>query len=59
MKVAGGGRPQRRGGRPRQALSVPRVQGERDRGEQRAAGAPEEEILADRPDKGAFNLRGH
>ena len=25
----------------------------------RAAGAPEEEILADRPDKGAFNLRGH
>ena len=25
----------------------------------RAAGAPEEEILADRADKGAFNLRGH
>ena len=58
MKVAGGGRPQRRDVLGKHCPSR-EVQGERDRGEQRAAGAPEEEILADRPDKGAFNLRGH
>ena len=46
VKVAGGGRPQRR--EVVGKLSVPRVQGARDRGEPRAAGAPEE-ILADRP----------
>ena len=56
MKVAGGGRPQRRdvlGKRPA------KFRVKETGANLRAAGAPEEEILVNRPDKGAFNLRGH
>ena len=58
VKVAGGGRPQRRevlGKHVRPAKFRVKETGANTR----AAGAPEEEILADRPHKGAFNLRGH
>ena len=59
MKVAGGGRPQRRDVLGKHLVRPAKFRVKENGAWARAAGAPEEEILADRPDKGAFNLRGH